>query len=502
MTNKRHFLHSQDAFGKPFTIVFILIKNFERELMSETKANILIIDDEERIRKVLSDILHKKGLNSLTASNGEEGLKLIGEKDTDVALLDLVLPEMNGIEVLKKIKDIDHSLPVIMITAYGTVPNAVEAIKQGAFDFVEKPLDADKLLVIIKNALEMRNLNKENIQLKKNVRDQFRFIGNSPQIIKIINQVNILASKNCNVLITGESGTGKEIVARNLHNLSLRVAQPFVKVNCAALPKELFESELFGYKRGAFTGAVKDQIGKFKAADGGTLFLDEIGELPIELQPKLLQAIEDKKFYRLGDAKEIDIDVRVLSATNIEIEERIESGLFRKDIESGLFRKDLFYRLNDTSINIPPLRERIEDIPELINHFISIICDEYNTPVKEITNEAASLLLNYPWYGNVRELKHKLQEIIIYHNNKTIEVEDVKEWMEMAGEECNQNDFINGNSLRSVRENFEREHILKTLIAFNWNIPAASNALGIRRTNLYRKMKQLEITKENQKVEE
>ncbi|GMR25615.1 MAG: sigma-54 dependent transcriptional regulator [Ignavibacteria bacterium] len=461
--------------------------------MSGTKANILIIDDEERIRNVLSDIFYKKGFNTLSASNGEEGLKVIGEKDTDVALLDLVLPEMNGIEVLKKIKDIDHSLPVIMITAYGTVPNAVEAIKQGAFDFVEKPLDADKILVIIKNALEMRNLNKENIQLKKNVRDQFKFIGNSPQIVKIINQVNILASKNCNVLITGESGTGKEIVARNLHNLSLRVAQPFVKVNCAALPKELFESELFGYKRGAFTGAVKDQIGKFKAADGGTLFLDEIGELPIDLQPKLLQAIEDKKFYRLGDAKEIDIDVRVLSATNIEIEERIESGLFRKD---------LFYRLNDTSINIPPLRERIEDIPELINHFISIICDEYNTPVKEITNEAASLLLNYPWYGNVRELKHKLQEIIIYHNDKTIEVEDVKEWMEIFGEEIEKNDFVNDNSLRDARENFEREHILKTLIAYNWNVPAAANALGIERTNLYRKIKQLGITKENQKVED
>jgi len=255
----------------------------------------------------------------------------------------------------------------------------------------------------------------------------------------------------------------------------------------------LFESELFGYKRGAFTGAVKDQIGKFKAADGGTLFLDEIGELPIELQPKLLQAIEDKKFYRLGDAKEINIDVRVLSATNVKIEERIESGLFRKD---------LFYRLNDTSINIPPLRERIEDIPELVHHFISVICDEYNIPFKEITNEAASLLLNYPWYGNVRELKHKLQEIIIYHTDKTIDLEDVKEWIEIPGEEIEKNDFINENTLRSARENFEREHILKTLVSHNWNVTAAANALGIERTNLYRKIKQLGLTKENQKIEE
>lgn len=461
--------------------------------MSETKANILIIDDEERIRNVLSDILNKKGLNTLSASNGKEGLTLIREKDTDVVLLDLVLPEMNGIEVLKKIKVIDPSLPVIMITAYGSVPNAVEAIKQGAFDFVEKPLDADKILVIIKNALELRNLNKENIQLKKNVQDQFKFIGNSPQIRKIISQVNILAQKNCNVLITGESGTGKEIVARNLHNLSLRVARPFVKVNCAALPKELFESELFGYKRGAFTGAVKDQIGKFKAADGGTLFLDEIGELPIELQPKLLQAIEDKKFYRLGDAKEIDIDVRVLSATNVQIEERIESGLFRKD---------LLYRLNDTSINIPPIRERIEDIPELIHNFIGVICDEYNTPVKEITNEAAALLIDYPWYGNVRELKHKLQEIIIYHEGEVINCDHVREWMSILTDNDELTEEGDEKSLRSARENFEREHIQKTLVANNWNVLATANVLGIERTNLYRKMKQLRITKEELKVKE
>jgi two-component system nitrogen regulation response regulator NtrX len=457
------------------------------------KQNILIIDDEERIRNVLSDILNKKGYSAICASNGEDGLNQIRDKDIDVVLLDLVLPKLNGIEVLKKISSYDPSLPVIMITAYGSVPNAVEAIKQGAYDFVEKPLDADKILIIIRNALERRNLDKEIGQLRKSAEEQNKIIGSSAQIRKIVRQIKILAPKNCNVLITGESGTGKELVARNLHNLSNRVTGPFVKVNCAALPKELFESELFGYKRGAFTGAVKDQIGKFKAADGGTLFLDEIGELPIELQPKLLQAIEDKKYYRLGDAKEIDIDVRVLSATNVNIQERIDNNLFRKD---------LFYRLNDTSIHIPPIRERIEDIRELIEYFVADICDEHNTPVKEITDEAVSLLLNYPWYGNVRELKHKLQEIIIYHNDKTIDMEDVKEWMEMLTEDYEQNDFVNENTLRGARENFEREHIQKILAAHNWNIPAAANSLGIERTNLYRKMKQLGIKRENQSVKE
>lgn len=461
--------------------------------MSGTKSNILIIDDEERIRNVLSDILIKKGFNTLCASNGKEGLNLFSNVDVEVVLLDLVLPEMNGMEVLKKIKELDPYLPVIMITAYGTVQNAVDAIKQGAYDFVEKPLDADKILVIIKNALEFRNLNKENIQLRKNVQSQYKIIGNSPKIKKVLRQINILAPKPCNVLITGDSGTGKELVARNLHALSNRMTNPFIKVNCAALPKELFESELFGYKRGAFTGAVKDQIGKFEAANGGTLFLDEIGELPVELQPKLLQAIEDKKFYRLSDAKEIEIDVRVISATNINIEERIEAGLFRKD---------LFYRLNDTSIDIPPLRERVEDIRELTQHFISVICDEYNICNKEISNEAIELLMNYSWQGNVRELKHKLQEIIIYHEGKIINADNVREWILTNTGEPEQENMINSNTLRSARENFEREHIQKTLIACNWNIPTAANALGIERTNLYRKMKQLGIAKEINKVEE
>ncbi|NOX87983.1 MAG: sigma-54-dependent Fis family transcriptional regulator [Calditrichaeota bacterium] len=444
------------------------------------KPTILLIDDEERIRTVLSDILRLKGYETLTAESGKQGLKIFKEQHIDCLLLDLILPEENGLDILKQIRQTASNVPVIMITAFGSIPIAVEAIKQGAYDFVEKPLDVDRILVVIKNALEKFQLTQENIRLRKNILDRYRMVGKSAAMLQVFEQIDALAPQECNVLITGETGTGKDLIARCFHNLSPRISQPFVKVNCAAIPSELLESELFGYHKGAFTGAVQTKIGLFESANFGTLFLDEIGELPRPLQAKMLQVLEEKTFFRLGETVQRKIDVRVIAATNKDLKE---------EVEQHRFREDLFYRLNTAVIHLPPLRERREDIPELIDFFLPLLCDELKIEHKALTPEAIHLLIQHDWQGNVRELKQKLLQMLIFSQGKELDAVYVREWLDN-----NKNVETLSTTLRIARENFERDYIHQALLAHHWNIPATANYLGIERTNLYRKIKQLGIT--------
>jgi len=451
----------------------------------ETAKRILIVDDEKRIRNTLSNILNLKNYETITAENGMEAVKHISSKTIDVVLLDFVLPEQNGLQVMEDIHKINPIVPIIIMTAYGSVPNAVEAIKKGAYDFVEKPLDADKILVTIKNAIDKHTLSRENEILRQNILEHYKMVGDSACMRKVSYQIKHLAPRDTTVLITGESGTGKELVARSLHSMSLRVGKPFVKVNCAAIPNDLIESELFGHKRGAFTGAHQDQMGKFEAANNGTLFLDEIGELNTNVQSKLLQALEDKRFYRLGDVKEITVDVRLISATNKNLIE---------EIENGNFRRDLYFRLNATTIHIPPLRDRIEDIPKLVRFLTENICEELSLPNKIFNSDALHPFVTYSWPGNVRELKNKLREMLIYHQGEVIAGEYVQSWFNNVTTEHSVQ-IDNSSNLRQARENFEREYIHKILIANNWNVPSAAEELGIERTNLYRKIKQLGIEK-------
>lgn len=448
-------------------------------------ARILIVDDEEKIRKVLSSILGMRGYEALEASSGEEALDLLGRKPIDAVLLDILMPGIGGMEVLAHIRRELPEVPVIMITAYGNISLAVEAIKKGAYDFIEKPLDAEKILISLRNAIDRYRLSGEVSRLRQALLERYRMVGKSQAMRQVYRQIERLAPLDTTVLITGETGTGKELVARCLHNLSPRISQPFVKINCAALPHELIESELFGHAKGAFTSASQEKPGKFEAAEGGTIFLDEIAELSPAAQAKLLQVLEEKKFTRLGEVKERSVNVRILAATNRLLEE---------EIDKGKFRGDLYYRLRSVTIHLLPLRERTEDIAELVQYYVPLLCDELDLPRKSIVPEALSLFLDYSWPGNVRELKHRLQEMVIYHRGDQMDAKFVRDWLPGSGEKTYpEGESGAGGNLRNARQQFEREYILRALIAHDWNIPATAKYLGIERTNLYRKMKGLGI---------
>ncbi len=449
-----------------------------------TKSTVLIVDDERRIRNLLASILKMKGFTTIEAKDGKEALEQIEKSSIDVILLDLMMPGISGIEVFETLQESNQTIPVIIITAYGSISTAVDLIKKGAYDFIEKPLDAEKILVTIKNAVEKSRLTLENMQLRQNLAERYKMVGKSPATQHIFQQIELLAPKDTTVLITGETGTGKELVARSLHNLSPRIAKPFVKVNCTAIPSELVESELFGHRKGAFTSAVNDKPGKFQAADGGTIFLDEIGELSTQLQAKLLQVLEEKSFTPVGDVEEHHIDARLIAATNRDI---------NKEVKEKRFREDLFYRLNTVQIHIPPLRERMEDIPELVNYYLDQLCEELKLSSKKLANGAMSAFLNQSWPGNVRELKHKLEEMLIYHDGDTIDAAYAHHWLNEEKTTETSSDIQQNTSLRDARYDFERDYIHKALITNSWNISATANYLGIERTNLYRKMKALGI---------
>ena len=367
-------------------------------------AKILVIDDQRSIRNTLKDILEYEKHEVLTAENGEEGIELFGTEKPDVVLCDIKMPNMDGIEVLQNIISLPHEAPVIMISGHGNIDTAVEAIKKGAYDFIEKPLDLNRLLVTIRNAIEKKDLIKETKILKRKVSKTYEMVGESEAIRKVKDMIDKVAKTDARVLITGSNGTGKELVARWLHEKSSRAEGPFVEVNCAAIPSELIESELFGHEKGAFTSAIRQRKGKFEQANGGTIFLDEIGDMSLAAQAKVLRALQENVISRVGSDKEIKVDVRVLAATNKNLKE---------EIEKGNFREDLYHRLSVILIHVPSLNERKEDIPLLAKHFNELISNELGIPPKEIEDSAIEALKEINWSGNIREFRNVIERLII-----------------------------------------------------------------------------------------
>ena len=375
---------------------------------------ILIIDDQDPIRRVLRDILENENYQVDDAANGPTALQMIKEQEYDAILCDIKMPDMDGIEVLEQVKA-SNDTPVIMISGHGTIDNAVEAIKKGAFDFIQKPPDLNRLLITVRNALDKQSLSTENKALKKAVSRQNEMVGQSAPMMEVRDMINKVAPTNARVLITGENGTGKELVARQLHELSPRRFAPFIEVNCAAIPAELIESQLFGHEKGSFTSAIKQKKGDFELANNGTLFLDEIGDMSLSAQAKVLRALQENKIVRVGGEKEIPVDVRILAATNKDL---------KKMIEENTFREDLYHRLSVIVIHVPPLRERKDDIPLLVGSFVDAIAADMGKAVPKFTEEALEELKTYQWTGNIREL-HNIVERLVILSGSTITKEDV-----------------------------------------------------------------------------
>lgn len=375
---------------------------------------VLIIDDEKAIRNSLRDILQYEKFEVEEAADGTEGLKMAEAGDFDLVLCDIKMPKMDGLDVLSKLQEIHPDTPVVMISGHGTIDTAVEAIKKGAYDFISKPPDLNRLLVTVRNALDRNSLVKETKQLRKKVYKSTEMVGSSSSIEKIREMIEKVAPTEARVLITGGNGTGKELVARWLHEKSQRASGPLVEVNCAAIPSELIESELFGHEKGAFTSAIKQRIGKFEQANGGTLFLDEIGDMSISAQAKVLRALQENKITRVGGEKEIAVSPRVIAATNKDL---------REEIRKGNFREDLFHRLSVILIHVPSLNERKDDIPLLASHFVKEVCSDYGIPVKQLTNEAVKELQKIDWTGNIRELRNVMERLVILSDKKITEKE-------------------------------------------------------------------------------
>ncbi len=382
-------------------------------------ADILIIDDEKAIRKTLSEILSFEGYKIDEASDGEEGLKKFRERNYDVVLCDIKMPKIDGIEFLQKAGESNPDVPVIMISGHGNIETAVEAVKTGAYDYISKPPDLNRLLITIRNAMDKSNLVSETKVLKKKVNRVQEMIGHSAPILKIRETIDKVAPTEARVMITGDNGVGKELVARWIHEKSNRASGPLVEVNCAAIPSELIESELFGHEKGSFTSAIKQRIGKFEQAHGGTLFLDEIGDMSLNAQAKVLRALQEGKITRVGADKDITVDVRVIAATNKEL---------LKEVDAKTFRLDLYHRLSVIIIHVPSLNERKDDIPPLVDQFLADICEDYGIAKKTIDDETMQLLQGYDWTGNIRELRNVVERLVIL-SGKTITVDDVRSYV-------------------------------------------------------------------------
>ncbi len=436
---------------------------------------VLIVDDEEGIRDSLSGVLEDEGYNVIAAESGEHALKIMQEQSPDLVILDVWLPEMDGLEALQKIKATRREIPVIMISGHGNIEVAVKATKIGAYDFLEKPLSLERILLSARRALERSALERENRDLKEDLNKRWRLIGESSAVKDLRAQIEMAAQSNSRVLITGESGSGKELVARLLHGIGIRADKPFVEVNCAAMPFELIESELFGHEKGSFTGAFEKKKGKFELADNGTLFLDEIGDMSLQTQAKVLRVIETQEFQRVGGSANIKVDVRIIAATNKNLKE---------EVRKGLFRDDLFFRLNVIPIVVPPLREHKEDIPALVEYFTGAVAGEYGQMPKKVTPEAMRSLQSYDWPGNIRELKNLIERLVIMTPSSTINAKDFL----LAGKQEG-SDYFTYRSLKDAREAFEKDFILKKLEENNWNISRTAEILDIERSNLHRKIK-------------
>ncbi|MEO0094298.1 MAG: sigma-54 dependent transcriptional regulator [candidate division WOR-3 bacterium] len=443
------------------------------------KYRILIIDDETKICEILKDILENEGYIADFATNGTDGLRKIQKDQIDLVLLDVKLPDIDGLTLLKKIKDFDPDISVIMISAFGTVSTAVEAVKNGAEDFIEKPLEVNRILTTIRNVLEKVELKKQSTALKSEMLKEYKIIGESEGIKRVLALIEKAAPTNSTVLILGETGTGKDLVAHNIHFKSPRAGKSFIKVNCAALPKELIESELFGYEKGAFTGAFRRKYGQFELAHNGTIFLNEIGDMSLSTQAKVLSAIEDKEIVRLGGTERIKIDVRIIAATNQNL---------IKLVKEKQFREDLYHRLNVLTIYIPPLRERLEDIPLLAEHFLKNACIENNRPIKEITKNAYQYLKLYHWPGNVRELKYLMEKLAILVAKTELNTDDIAPVLE----EVKKDTKVQYN-IDVAKEELERNYILQALRQAGGHMGKAAEILGIDRSTLFRKIKKLGI---------
>jgi len=442
----------------------------------------LIVDDDPHIRESLREILEHDGYVALEAGDGKTALDLLNQERIDLLLLDLELPRVSGMSVLQEIADRRLDIPVVIISGYGSVPKAVSTMKLGAYDFIEKPLDAQKTLLTARSALEQQSRRRERVRSLREAWDRYGMVGSAPAMQRVYQSIDRAAATQAKVLLVGETGTGKEIVARAIHRNSSRADQPFVAVNCAAIPETLIESELFGHVEGAFTGAHRPHRGKFEQADGGTLFLDEIGDMSLMTQAKVLRALESGEIHRVGGEKLVNVDVRLVAATNKDL---------GREVDEGNFREDLFYRLSVITIHTPPLRERRNDIPELVRHFLGLYSEENGMGSRELTSAAMSLLVERDWPGNVRELGNAVERLVVLGESPLIDAREVRAALRTNVFEDEELSFA---SLREAREQFEREFITASLVAHEWKIQETANALEINRSHLWKKMKQLGIS--------
>ncbi|MCU0248990.1 MAG: sigma-54 dependent transcriptional regulator [Vicinamibacterales bacterium] len=450
------------------------------------KARILVIDDESAIRDSMRMILEYEGCEFLGAATGEEGIALVERESVDLVFLDIKMPGMDGLEVLGRLKAVAEDLPVVMISGHGTVATAVEATKLGAFDFIEKPLATERILLAIRNALGFRRLRDENQSLAKTIELRHDMVGSSPALRGVLEAVTRAAPTSATVLIRGESGVGKELVARMIHRNSLRARERFVQVNCAAIPDELIESELFGHEKGSFTGATDKQIGKFELADRGTIFLDEVGDMSVRTQAKVLRVLQEGEVERLGSSRTLKVDVRVIAATNKDLEQ---------EIDKGLFREDLFFRLSVIPVFVPPLRDRADDIPSLVRHFAELFTRENNFHAKRFTAEALAALQRGRWKGNVRELRNTIERVIIMTPGDTVNASDLPDSVRAEAPPAPAPDERGDqpNTLRGFKESAERAFLIQKLRENDWNISRTAETIGTPRSNLYKKLEQYNI---------
>jgi two-component system nitrogen regulation response regulator NtrX len=471
------------------------------------KPRILVIDDEAAIRDSLKMILEYEGYEVLTAATGEDGIAQTEREAPDLVFLDVKMPGMDGIEVLQRLRHVVEVTPVVVISGHGTVTTAVEATKLGAFDFIEKPLERERVLVTVRNAVDSRRLRTENRSFKRDAEKRYQIIGESPLLKRVREAIGKAAPTNATVLIWGESGVGKELVARAIHRESLRRDGPFVQVNCAAIPDELIESELFGHEKGSFTGATDRQIGKFEQADKGTIFLDEVGDMSMKTQAKVLRVLQEQELERLGSNRIIKVDVRVIAATNKNLEE---------EITKGTFREDLFYRLNVIPIYVPPLRERKDDIPALVRHFADLFSRENNFRRKTFTTAGMERLRQHHWRGNIRELRNFVERIIIMSPSDQIDARDLPDFsgarpvdivpsasfaMPVANDSppppaAAEDDWMRAPTLQEFKSTSERAFLVNKLRENGWNISKTAEVIDTPRSNLYKKLEQYQISQE------
>lgn len=452
--------------------------------MSKKTPCILIVDDEDGIRRTLDKILRYEGYETVLAANGEQGVNLALQENPDLIILDIKMPRMDGLEVLQVLLEQGTRAPVVMISGHGTIQTAVEAARLGAFDFLEKPLDRERLLITLRNALEKKQLVEQNEELQKQVESQYTIIGEHPDLMDILSKIDRVAPTNATVLITGQSGTGKELIASRIHEMSNRKGE-FVQVNCAAIPEELIESELFGHVKGAFTGAVDTRVGKFQLADGGTLFLDEVADMSLATQAKVLRVLQDGDFQVVGSSKTERVDVRVVAATNKDLEEMCSKGEFRED---------LYFRLNVVPLTSLPLNERRSDIPALVNHFVGLFADRNGLKQNEFEPETIRFLTNYNYRGNIRELKNLVERMLILGEKDVISSLSRSTTRPSTGGGV---DFYAFESLKKFKESMEKQFLMAKLRQHNGNISKTAESIDTPRSNLYKKLEQYSI-----KVEE